>query len=208
MQKQPALALQKYETAWRLQNSGPLAVKLHNAKVLSGKTAEADAGLLGWLKAHPDDAASRAYLAQSAMERGNYALANTNYATLLEKTPNNILILNNYAWSLQHAGDTRALDYAERAYKLAPDNTAVMDTLAEILMTRGQTGRAIQLFRQALSKSPDNTEIEYHYIQALAKSGDTARARSELERLLASGAAFSHEAEARTLLKQLQGKAN
>ncbi|GBL45331.1 TPR domain protein [Sulfuriferula multivorans] len=208
MQKQPALALQKYETAWRLQNSGPLAVKLHNAKVLSGKAAEADAGLLVWLKAHPDDAASRAYLAQSAMERGNYKLANTNYATLLEKSPNNILILNNYAWSLQRAGDARALDYAERAYKLAPDNTAVMDTLAEILMTRGQTGRAIQLFRQALSKSPDSTEIEYHYIQALAKSGDTARARSELERLLASGAAFSHESEARTLLKQLQGKTN
>jgi len=130
MQKQPALALQKYETAWRLQNSGPLAIKLYNAKLLAGKPAEAEAGLLDWLKQHPDDAASRAYLAQSVMERGNYKLANTHYAKLLEKSPNNILLLNNYAWSLQHAGDARALAYAERAYKLAPDNTAIMDTLA------------------------------------------------------------------------------
>ncbi|MES2405955.1 MAG: XrtA/PEP-CTERM system TPR-repeat protein PrsT [Pseudomonadota bacterium] len=208
LQKQPALALKKYEIAWRLQNSGPLAIKLYNAKLLAGKPAEADTVLLDWLKQHPDDAASRAYLAQSAMERGNYKLANTHYAKLLEKSPNNILLLNNYAWSLQHAGDARAQDYAERAYKLAPDNTAIMDTLAEILVSRGQTQRALQLLQKALSKVPDNTEIAYHYVQALAKSGDTARARSELERLLASGAAFSHESEARTLLKQLQGKAN
>jgi predicted Zn-dependent protease len=116
--------------------------------------------------------------------------------------------LNNYAWSLLRAGDSRASTYAERAYKLAPDNTAVMDTLAEILLTRGQTPRAIQLLQQALSKAPDNTEIQYHYVQALAKSGDTARARSELERLLASGNKFSHEAEARSLLKQLQDKSH
>jgi len=208
MQKQPALALQKYETAWRLQNSGPLAVKLHNAKVLSGKAAEADAGLLVWLKAHPDDAASRAYLAQSAMERGNYALANTNYAALLEKSPNNVLILNNYAWSLQRAGDPRAQTYAQRAFQLAPDNPAVMDTLAEILMNRGQSKRALQLLQQALSKTPDNAEIQYHYAQALAKSGDKAHARDELQRLLDSGVAFAHEHDASLLLKQLQAIPN
>ncbi|HUW29130.1 MAG TPA: XrtA/PEP-CTERM system TPR-repeat protein PrsT [Sulfuriferula sp.] len=204
MQKQPALALQKYETAWRLQNSGPLAVKLHNAKVLSGKAAEADAGLLAWLKAHPDDAASRLYLAQSAMERGNYPLANENYAVLLQKSPNNMMLLNNYAWSLQRAGDPRALSYAEQAYKLAPDNPAVLDTLAGILVAQGKTARGLQLLQQALSKAPDNAEIQYHYVQALAKSGDAVRARGELERLLASGNAFSQEAEAHTLLKQLQ----
>ncbi|BBP05655.1 hypothetical protein TPL01_17760 [Sulfuriferula plumbiphila] len=206
MQKQPAHALQKYATAWRLQNSGPLAVKLHNARVLSGKAAEADAGLLDWLKAHPDDAASRLYLAQSAMQRGNYALANENYAVLLQKSPNNMMILNNYAWSLQRAGDPRALTYAEQAYRLAPDNPAVLDTLAGILVAQGKTSRGLQLLQQALSRTPDNAEIQYHYAQALTKSGDNTRARSELERLLAGGAAFSQEAEARALLKQLQDK--
>ncbi len=203
IQKLPALALQKYETAWRLQSSGPLAVKLHNAKVLSGKAAEADAGLLGWLKAHPDDAASRLYLAQSAMERGNYALANENYAALLQKAPNNMMLLNNYAWSLQRAGDPRALSYAEQAYKLAPNNPAVLDTLAGILVAQGKTSRGLQLLQQALSKAPDNAQIQYHYVQALANSGDNTRARSELERLLGSGVAFSQENEARALLKQL-----
>ncbi|MEO6148060.1 MAG: XrtA/PEP-CTERM system TPR-repeat protein PrsT [Sulfuriferula sp.] len=208
VQKKPDQALSKYQTAWHLQSSGPLAIKLHNAMLLSGKAADADTFLLHWLKDHPGDMTSRSYLAQSAMKRGNYVLANTNYAAVLEKSPNNIAVLNNYAWSLLRAGDSRASTYAERAYKLAPDNTAVMDTLAEILLTRGQIPRAIQLLQQALSKAPDNTEIQYHYVQALSKSGDTARARSELERLLASGNKFSHEVEARSLLKQLQDKSH
>lgn len=204
-QKQPAQASQKYESAWRLQASPTLAIKLHNSQLLAGKAAEADARLLKWLKDHPDDSVSRFYLAQNAMQRGNHALANEHYALLLQEAPDNVVLLNNYAWSLQRAGDARALDHAERAHKLAPANPAVMDTLAVTLLAQGKARRAVQLLQQAQSKVPDNAEIQYHYAQALAKSGDTARARSELERLFASGAAFAGEAEARVLLKQLQG---
>ena len=204
LQKQAALALGKYETAWRLQNSGLLAMKIHQAQMQTGKAAEADARLLSWLNAHPTDTESRLYLAQSAMNRNNYPLANQNFALLAQKYPNNVLILNNYAYSLQSAKDPRALDYAERALKVAPDNPAVMDTLAGILMTQGKSQRAVQLLQQAQSKAPDNAEIQFHYAQALAQSGETTRARGELERLLSSGAAFSHADSARSLLKQLQ----
>ncbi|MHB1332334.1 MAG: XrtA/PEP-CTERM system TPR-repeat protein PrsT [Sulfuriferula sp.] len=204
MQKQPAMALLKYETAWHLQNTGPLAVKIHNAQILVGKSVEADTGLFAWLKTHPEDASSRLYLAQSLMGRGNFKLANQNYAILAQKFPNNMLILNNYASSLQAAGDPRALDYAERANKLAPDNPVVMDTLAVILTSQGKPQRALQLLKQAQSKDPKNAQINFHYAQALAKSGDTIQARMELERLLSSGSAFPEQTEARTLLKQLK----
>jgi putative PEP-CTERM system TPR-repeat lipoprotein len=208
LQKQASLALPKYETAWKLQNSGLLAVKIHQAQMQTDKAAEADARLLSWLNAHPADTESRLYLAQSAMNRNNYALANQNFALLAQKYPTNVLILNNYAYSLQSAKDPRALDYAERALKVAPDNPAVMDTLAGILMTQGKSQRAVQLLQQAQSKAPDNAEIQFHYAQALAQSGDTTRARGELQRLLDSGVAFSKDAEARALLKQLQTAAH
>jgi predicted Zn-dependent protease len=204
LQKQAAQALPKYETAWRLQNSGLLAVKIHQAQMQLGKTADADARLLNWLNTHPADTESRLYLAQNAMNRSNYALANQNFALLVQKYPNNVLILNNYAYSLQNTKDPRALNYAERALKTAPNNPAVMDTLAGILMAQGKSQRAVQLLQQAQSKAPDNAEIQYHYAQALAQSGDAVRARGELQRLLDSGVAFSKDAEARALLKQLQ----
>ena len=204
LQKQPALALAKYESGWRLQNSGAIAIKIHQAQTQIGTAAVADARLLAWLNAHPADTETRLYLAQSAMNRNDYALANQNFAVLAQKYPNNLLILNNYAFSLQNVKDPRALDYAERANKVAPDNPAVMDTLAGILMAQGKPQRAVQLLQQAQSKAPDNAEIQFHYAQALAQSGDATRARGELQRLFDSGIAFSKETEARALFKQLQ----
>jgi Flp pilus assembly protein TadD len=71
---------------------------------------------------------------------------------------------------------------------------------------QGQTDRGIKLLQQALSKAPDAAEIHWHLAAAYAKSGDRTRAKSELERLLASGLAFPQEQEARALLTQIQGK--
>ncbi len=119
--------------------------------------------------------------------------------------PGNLVVLNNLAWALHEARDPRALSYAEQAFKLAPDNPSVMDTLGWILVQQGQIARGLKLLQQALSKKPDAAEIQWHLAAAWAKSGDRVRAKSELERLLGSGQAFPQEAEARTLLEQLRG---
>jgi predicted Zn-dependent protease len=119
-----------------------------------------------------------------------------------------LVVLNNLAWSFFEIKDPRALGFAEQALKLKPDNPAVMDTLGWLLVQQGQTERGIRLLQQALGKQPDAAEIQFHLALAFSQTGDRRRAVSELERLLASGAAFPQEREARTLLTKLQGKAD
>ena len=171
------------------------------------RTEEGEKRLAGWLASHPQDASTRAALAESLITRKQYKAASEQYLVLNQSNPSNLVILNNLAWSLAESGDSRAIAYAEQALKLKPDNPSVLDTLGWILVRQGQAARGIKLLQQALSKTPDAAEIQFHLASAYAKSGDRVRAQRELERLLTSGVAFPQEQEARSMLKQLQGKA-
>ena len=113
------------------------------------------------------------------------------------------MALNNLAWIYQQEKDPRALEYAEKANQLAPDNPATLDTLGWILIEQGNTSRGLPLLQKANSLAPDAPDIHYHLILGLVKAGDKAKARKELEQLLASGKSFANIEEARTLLKQL-----
>ena len=98
----------------------------------------------------------------------------------------------------------RALQTAEHAYKLGPDNAGVADTLGWILVEQDNTKRGIEVLQKAVSAAPNHPEIRYHLAQALVKAGDKANAIDHLERIVAPGAKFSQEAQARALLTQLK----
>ncbi|MHB1186278.1 XrtA/PEP-CTERM system TPR-repeat protein PrsT [Thiobacillus sp.] len=199
-------ALTAFERAHKLQPSATLLVRQHQVLTASQRAEEGEKRLAAWLATHSQDAGIRATLAESLIKRGQHKAAVEHYLILNKSNPNNLVVLNNLAWSLFESKDSRALGFAEQALKLKPDNPAVLDTLGWVLIQRGQTGRGIKLLQQALSKAPDAAEIQYHLAVAFAKAGDRSRAQSELERLLASGAAFPQEQEARAMLMQLQGK--
>jgi len=199
-------ALAAFERAHKLEPSGALLIRQLQVFNATQRAEEGEKRLAIWLASHPQDASTRAALADSLIRRNQYKAAAEHYLILNKSNPNNLLVLNNLAWSLSESGDNRALAFAEQALKLKPDNPAVMDTLGWILVRQGQTARGIKLLQQALTKAPDAAEIQFHLASAFAQSGDPTRAQRELERLLASGAAFPHEQEARSLLKQLQDK--
>jgi putative PEP-CTERM system TPR-repeat lipoprotein len=199
-------ALAAFEHAQKLAPSGALLIRQLKVLGATQRTEEGEKRLADWLITHPQDASTRAALAESLIKRGQYKDAAEQYLLLNKSNPNNLVILNNLAWSLFESGDNRALSFAEQALKLKPDNPAVMDTLGWILVQQKQTERGLKLLQQALGKTPDAPEIQFHLAAAYAQSGDHSRARSELERLLASGIAFPQEQEARALLKQLQGQ--
>lgn len=172
--------------------------------IQDGKTKEADARVVQWLKDHPDDNAVHMYWGTYNLTapKGKQ-IAIEQFQIILKSDPNNIAALNNIAWAYSEEKDKRAVEYAERASKLAPDNPAIMDTLGWILLDQGNTARALQLLQKASELQPDALDIHYHFAVALAKSGDKVKAKKELEMITAPGKNFAKTDEAKTLLKQL-----
>ncbi|MBZ0068261.1 MAG: PEP-CTERM system TPR-repeat protein PrsT [Thiobacillus sp.] len=199
-------ALAAFERASKLEPTSAVLVRqLHVFNALQ-RSEEGEKRLATWLAAHPQDAGTRATLAENQIKHKRYKAAAEQYLILNASHPNNLLVLNNLAWALHEARDKRALGFAEQALKLKPDSAAALDTLGWILVQQNQIARGITLLQQALTKAPDMAEIQFHLASAFFLSGDRTRAQRELERLLSSGIAFPQEHEAKALLKQLQEK--
>jgi len=196
-------ALAAFERAQKLAPSGALLMRQLQVFNATQRAEEGEKRLAAWLATHPQDASARAALAESLIKRSQYKAAAEHYLILNKSNPNNLLVLNNLAWTLFESRDGRALGFAEQALKLKPDNPAVMDTLGWILVQQGQSERGIKLLQQALSKAPGTGDIQYHYAAALALSGDKTRARQELDRLFKSGLDFSQKPAALALMQTL-----
>ena len=202
-QKQFVPALRAYEKALAINNSGLIAVKVHQGLSASVNANEANARLDRWLKDQPDNVTARAYLAAAYLRAGSNKQAIEQYQLLLQTDPKNILALNDLAWLYQQENDPRALATAEQAYQLKPDSPHIMDTLGWILAEQGKTADGLGLLQKAAEKAPESTAIRYHWAATLAKSGDRARARAELADLLAKNRNFPQRQEVQALLKQL-----
>jgi putative PEP-CTERM system TPR-repeat lipoprotein len=202
-QKNPALAAKAYEHALAIAKDQPLMLKLHASLSQAGRGKEANSRLTQWLKENPSDVPLRMYLAQVYLADGQARLAIEQYETVLQQNPKYMPAMNNLAAAYQQEKNPLALQYAEKAYQIAPENPAIMDTLGWILIEQGNTARGLPLLQKAVSRAPEVEEIRYHFAAGLAKSGDKAKARTELETLLSSGRSFPSREEARALLKQM-----
>src|SRR5262249_45420226 len=111
--------------------------------------------------------------------------------------------LNNLAWVYYKTKDRRALETAERASKLEPENGAIADTFGWLLVQEGQVQRGLELLRKAEKQAPSIPDIRYHLAVALAKTGAREEARSTLAALLSSGQKFEEIVEAKQLLQEL-----
>lgn len=180
-----------------------LPIKLHAALIAGGSTAEADRFAETWLKEHAKDARFRLYLAELASGRKDYAGAVKQYRILLEGQPDNPAVLNNLAWVAGQMKDPKALEYAEKANKLAPNQPALMDTLALLLIEKGDTARGLELLKKALEIAPDASQIRLNYARALVKAGQKTDARTELDKLAKLGDKFPAQAEVTQLQKGL-----
>ena len=106
----------------------------------------------------------------TAMRAGNWGNAIRAYDIIMAATDGrNPLVLNNLAWAEGQVGNRdKALDYARRAYAVAPHNPSVLDTLGWLMIQSGKDhDRAIALLREALASAPQSRAIQAHLNEAL-----------------------------------------
>jgi cellulose synthase operon protein C len=191
-----------YRAALKQLDSTELAVRLHSTLV-AAHDAAAEKFAADWLASHPKDNGFRLYLAGSARERKDYAEAARQYGAVIETSPNNPVVLNNFAWVAAQLKDPKALQYAERANELAPNQPDIMDTLGMLLVDNGDTERGIALQRKASALAPESSTIRLNLARSLVKAGRKDDARRELEVLAKLGDKFQGHAEVAALMKQL-----
>ena len=192
-----------YRAGLKQVSSTDLAVRLH-AALAAGDAAEAERFAATWLKSRPKDPAFRLEPgSQAASVKKDYPGAAQQYRKLLESEPNNAIALNNLAWVERQLDDPRAIEHAEQANKIAPDQPAILDTLGVLLVEKGDHARGVQLLQKASALAPQAASIRLNLARALIKAGQKDAARRELDELEKLTVKFSGQGEVAQLRKAL-----
>lgn len=182
-----------------------LAVRAHSALLRAGKSADAERLSADWQKRHPDDPGFNVHLADQAMASNANAEAEQRYRQVLAKYPDNVMVLNNLAYLLGSTGKPGGVALAEKAVKLAPNQPALLDTLATCLAAEQQWPKAVEAQSQAVSLAPDAAQFRLALAKLQIKAGNKAAARTELDKLSKLGSNYPKQAEVAALLKQVGG---
>ena len=196
-------ALQAYYSALAYAKDGEVVIKISKVERVLGDSAVSYDVLNKWLEQYPEDQAVRHILAMSYMTDGKKDAAISQYERILKKQSDNPSVLNDLAWLYYERGEQGALEMAEKAYRLAPDNAAIQDTYGWILVQSGRVESGLIALEQAASSAPNIPDIRYHLAAALAKAGEKTRAKEELNVILQSDKPFSERTSAEALLAEL-----
>lgn len=142
--------------------------------------------LNSWLANNPDDKWAVAQLSTLAINQNNVLLAINTLENFpgLDKSP---ALLNNLAsyYLSQYLelhgkmvvdpkkGESNAslivaIEHAKKAYKIAPLNAAINDTLGWLYVQIGQTEKGLGLLREASARDAKNADIYYHLAYTLS----------------------------------------
>ena len=103
------------------------------------------------------------------------------YDRVLERNPDHVTVLNNYAYYLSLEGENldKALSMVEKAVSLSPNAGYIIDTHAWVLFKLGRYKEAETVMRKALEKKNEITGSYYeHYGDILFKLGRSDEAMS------------------------------
>jgi len=202
-QQQTDKATEAYAQAFSMTQTPYLAGVLSSIYEQAGKSQQAAETLETYLQSAPTDHKTRLRLASHYQQMGNNTLAIKHYEKIAADT-SNVITFNNLAWLYWIEKSNKALGTAEKAYQLAPDSAAVIDTYGWIMLHQGSKSKALKLIRKATSLSPTNPDIRYHLAKALTDNGDKVQAKKEVTRLLRDYENYEEEAAARKLASALE----
>ncbi len=203
VQKNWESAVGAYRAGLKETPSPELAVKLHSALLAGNKTPDAEKFAVGWLKDHGTDVSFPLYLGDLAIVRKDYVGAEKNYASVVKIQPNNAVAYNNLAWVTGRLNKPGAIEFAETAVKLAPNQPAFMDTLAMLFSDKDDYAKALEWQTKAVTAQPQNTVFKLNLAKIYIKGGKKDLARKELDDLAKLGDKFGGQAEVTALIKTL-----
>ncbi len=143
-------------------------------------------------------------------QQGNFAEARKNYEAALALNPKLPAPLNNLAllYAEKFNEVDQAMDLAQRARDLAPQDPNIADTLGWVAFKKRQYARALPLLSGAVEKLPTSPEAQYHLGMAHYMLGHRDVAKATLEHSLALGDAFGGVSDARDALGVLSLEPN
>ncbi|NLJ81651.1 MAG: tetratricopeptide repeat protein [Bacteroidales bacterium] len=119
------------------------------------------------------------YLAESYNGIKQYNKSDEYYEKILIKTPDNDLVLNNYAYSLSVREERLdyALTLAEKANKIRANQASYEDTYAWVFFKKGNLEQAEKWIKKALEhRGNESATILEHYGDILLKKNDKQKA--------------------------------
>ena len=132
-----------------------------------------------------DNTLMKSLRATALVHLGDLTSARDQYESMLPTS--DPVVLNNLAWIYMQEDDPKALETAERANRLAPDNADIEDTLGWILVQQGDVEQGLNYLRSSASMRPDNASVQYHLGVAYQKAGQIRRAERALKKAISIG---------------------
>jgi putative PEP-CTERM system TPR-repeat lipoprotein len=196
-------AVKLFEQAYESSPSTVSMLNLQKEYELAGNEAASQALLQSWVNGHADDKSARLALASRYMALGDQEKVVREYSAILDNDKDNVVALNNLAWSLLKEQPQAALEYAEKAAKIASKSPDVLDTLALAQSANKQHVKARQTVRSLLKIAPNNPNYLYHSALISSDSGRKDEAIATLQSLLKDDADFQLRDEAVKLMRTL-----
>lgn len=127
--------------------------------------------LLAFLTKHvnenPGDSQAKMLLAE-LQYKTDRKTAIKHYEQAVQENPTHVIALNNLAYLYLQQGDIgEAKDYAQDAYFLAPNNDAIIDTFALVLIAERNYREAIEVYEKAEVGKDTSEDIYLNYVEAL-----------------------------------------
>lgn len=195
-------AIDFYRQAFEQQQNNFNLLRLEAAQWKNGDHESAIKLLESWIAKYPNDPLIEMELGSRYLSLGRKADAVAAYSKLVEKSPDNVVALNNLAVLTMDSAPEQAVRYAEKAYTIAPDSAMVMDTLA-VVLSKNDTKRAEKMIAKALESNPDNPAFLYHKAVILRDAGKHDEAMQAVKSLLKRYSDFPEKEDAKRLLEEL-----
>jgi Flp pilus assembly protein TadD len=143
-----------------------LAMAAHE---MAGQSDEAFALVTAFRENNPNNTQAMLLYAERLIQRDRGKAVEV-YRQLAEKQPENAIALNNLAYLEHQEGMLdEAEEHARQALAVVPKAPEIADTLAQVLIDKGETEEAKGIYDSVMSEEVRSEEIYLNYVELLLK---------------------------------------